>query len=220
MSKANAATVLISGLLLLSGCNRNANTAATATTPAATAAPPAAAAPAPVAAEATPTINASMTKVMSVHAQTIWDITSRAFNARGDGLVASKISARDWAQLAEAGQQLKDRALLLAAARQVTVAGPGETILGADAAGQPARIGHAWDALSAGQVQTRIDGNPAFFSQHARTLAQAGDTVVKASRIKDVRMLYGVSSGLDEVCDGCHQKVWGTDEPPPFPKSK
>jgi hypothetical protein len=199
MSKVIAATVAMSGLLLLSGTS---HVSAAAATPA-----------------GTPTVNESMTKVMSIHAQTIWDITSHAFNARGDGLVGAKISTKDWYELAKAGQALRDRATLLANARNVYVAGPGEMVLGEEAAGEPAKIGHAWDALNSGQIQARIQADPAFFAKRARILAQAGATVVKASQTRDVRALYGVSSGLDEVCDGCHQKFWGTDDPPPFPKS-
>ena len=202
MPKGKAAAGLIAGLLLLAACDRKAATA-----------------PTPPTAPPTPSINASMTKVMAVEAQTIWDITSRAFNARGDGLEASKISPQDWAALAQAGQRLRDRALLLAKAGPLTVAGSGETVMGADAVGQPSPIGHAWDAASVAQIQARIDANPPLFAQHAQTLAQAGDSLVKASQTQDVKTLHQVSSGLDEVCDGCHQPFWGTDEPPPFPKA-
>ncbi len=201
MPKGTAAIVLLSGLILLCACNRKAPSAEAATGPAA------------------PTVNASMTQVMSVQAQTIWDITSKAFNARGDGLEPSKISSQDWSQLSDAAQKLRDRAFLLAAAKSPAVAGPGETILGADAAGQTATIGHAWDAASAHQIQARIDAHPALFAQRARTLGEAMDTVVKASQTKDTAKLYEVSSGLDDTCDGCHEKFWGTDEPPPFPKA-
>ncbi len=164
----------------------------------------------------TPTVNESMTHVMSPQAQTIWDITSHAFNERGDGLVASKISPDQWTQLGNAGRQMRDRALVLAKARRITVAAPEETIMGQDAS-HPG-VKHTWDAASPKQVQALIDANPALFAQRARILAEAGDTVLKASRTKDVRPLYKVSSGLDDVCDGCHQKFWGTDEPPPFPQ--
>jgi hypothetical protein len=200
MFKDNAPIFMIAGLLLLSGCDRNDGAAEAAAIP------------------STPTINDSMTKVMSVQGQTIWDISSNAFNARGDGLVRSKVSAKDWIRVAEAGRQLGDRASVLAEARQITVSGPGEAIMGADAASQKGAIGHAWDAASAGQIQARIDANRPLFAQRARVLAQAGNDLVKASRTKDIKTLYRVSSGMDDVCDGCHKPFWGTDEPPPFPK--
>ena len=166
----------------------------------------------------TPTVNESMTKVMAPSAQTIWDITSKAFNAKGDGLDASKISAAEWAQLESAGRQLHDRALVLATAKHVKATAKGETIMGGEASGAPSKIGHDWDAASAQGVQAMIDADPALFAKRARILAEAGDTVVKAAPARDVHALYSVSSNLDEVCDGCHQKFWGTDEPPPFPK--
>ena len=74
MLKSPIAVVLTLGVLLASGCSKPA-----------------------------PTINASMTQVMQPQAQTIWDITSKAFNDKGDGLEASKITDADWAQLAKAG---------------------------------------------------------------------------------------------------------------------
>ncbi len=192
MSKQAGAILLAWGLLALWGCG-------------------------PKAAAPTPTVNESMTQVMAPNAQTIWDITSGAFNDKGDGLAASKISAKDWADLEVAGRQLRDRAQLLAEAHRVTVVGPGEVIMGEHAAGAPSPIGHEWDAASAKQVQAMIDAKPALFAQRAKVLADAGATTIKAAQAKDAAMLYGVSSNLDEVCDGCHQKFWGTDEPPPFP---
>jgi len=161
-----------------------------------------------------PTVNDSMTHVMSVHAQTIWDISSRAFNDRGDGLVAKKISANDWKQLGEAGRHLKERALLLAKAERVVVAARDEHILGEEAA-----HGGPHDAASVRQIQAMIDRDPKQFIKRAMTLAQAGENLEKAAKTHDVRGLYKVSSNLDEVCDGCHEPFWGTDEPPPVPKN-
>ena len=182
-------TALASGLLLLSGCGK----------------------------ASTPTINESMTQVMSPQTQTIWDISSRAFNDKGDGLVAEKISPTDWIRLAKAGRALRDRARLLAEAPHVTVAAPGELILGQDAAHEGVK--HTWDAASPKQVQALIDANPALFRQHLNALADAGDSILKAAHRKDIKTVYAVSSEFDETCDGCHQPFWGTDEPPPFPKT-
>jgi len=186
MLKRVAVTVLASGVLLAAGCGRK---------------PP-------------PTVNESMTQVMEPQAQTVWDITSRAYNEKGDGLEASKISAADWVKLENAGRQLRDRARELAKARKITVAAPGETIMGASAA-PPGATKQTWDAASATQIQALIDANRALFAQHAQAMAEAGDTIAKASQTKDARSLYEVSSNLDEVCDGCHKPFWGTDEPPP-----
>jgi hypothetical protein len=160
-----------------------------------------------------PTVNDSMTHVMSVHAQTIWDISSAAFNARGDGLVAKKISPSGWKQLGEAGRLLKERALLLANADHVVVAVKGEHILGEESA-----HGGPHDAASVKQIQAFIDHDPKQFRKRAMTLAEAGEALEKAAKARDIRGVYKVSSNLDEVCDGCHEPFWGTDEPPPPPK--
>jgi hypothetical protein len=160
-----------------------------------------------------PTVNDSMTHVMAVHAQTIWDISSNAFNAKGDGLDARKISAADWKKLGEAGKDLKERATLLAEAGRVVVAVKGEHILGEESA-----HGGPHDAASVKQIQAMIDRDPKQWARRAMTLAEAGASLEKAAKTKNVRGLYKVSSNLDEVCDGCHEPFWGTDMPPPVPK--
>jgi len=60
-----------------------------------------------------PTLHDSMSQVVAPQAQAIWDITNRAMDDKGapDG---SKISEKDWAQIASAGQLLKDRSDVLA----------------------------------------------------------------------------------------------------------
>lgn len=170
------------------------------------------------AAPAVPTVNNSMTQVMTVQAQTIWDISSKAFNAKGDGLVASKLTANDWKQVGEAGRLMKERAKLLATAKRVIVAGPGEHILGEEAS--TGGVKKTWDAANAKQIQALIDAQPKKFAEHAWTLVRTGESLEKAAKTRDVKTLYRVSADLDEVCDGCHQPFWGTDEPPPAPKGK
>jgi hypothetical protein len=165
----------------------------------------------------TPTVNDSMTHVMAVQAQTIWDISSKAFNYRGDGLDAKKLNADDWKKLGEAGRLMKERATLLAMAKRVIVAGPGEHIMGEEAA--HAGVKKTWDAASVKQVQALIDAKPKKFAEHAWTLVRTGADLEKAAKVRDVKTVYRVSANLDEVCDGCHQPFWGTDEPPPPPKT-
>jgi hypothetical protein len=160
-----------------------------------------------------PTINDSMTKVMSVNAQTIWDISSKAFNKRGDGLLASKVTAKDWAQLEQAGKAIGARARLLAPSpTNLVVKGRDEHILGEEFS-RGGRKGE-YDAANATQIKALINANPKLFTKKAMILADAMDSLVKASARRDVKGLYKVSSNLDELCDGCHEPFWGTDEPP------
>ena len=166
---------------------------------------------------AVPTVNDSMTHVMSVEAQTIWDISSKAFNFKGDGLDGRKITAADWRQLGEAGRRLKKRGTLLATAKRVIVAGQGEHIMGEEAS--RGGVKKTWDAANAQQIQALIDAKPKQFAQRAWTLVRTGESLEKAAGIKDVATVYKVSADLDEVCDGCHKPFWGTDEPPPPPKN-
>jgi len=165
-----------------------------------------------------PSVNDSMTKVMSTNAQTIWDISSKAFNAKGDGLVAAKVTAKDWSELAEAAKAMNARATLLASApRTLVVAGPNEQILGEEAA--HGGVKKTWDAASRRQIKALIDANPTLFAKRANILAKAMGDLAQASRTKDVKVLYRVSANLDEYCDGCHQPFWGTDDPPPVSKA-
>jgi hypothetical protein len=164
------------------------------------------------------TLNDSMTQVIAPSAQTIWDITNRATAAKGDALDASMISPTDWAELEGAGVRLRNGALMLADGHHVRVAGLGQAIMGEDAAGVRGRPPRPGDPTTAKQVQAWIDADPATFAQRARRLAQSGRTIVTASHARDVRTLYEVTSALDEVCDGCHERFWGTDEPPPLPR--
>ena len=165
-----------------------------------------------------PTINESMTQVMQPQAQIAWDIASQAFNEVGDGLVAAKLSPADWAAVAKAGTLIRDRALILADAEHVVVAGKNEPIMGEQASGVRGNIGKEWDAASPKQVQDRIDANPKLFARHAKDLARDGASLIQAAANKDADLLYKVTSGLDETCDGCHAPFWGTDEPPPVPR--
>jgi hypothetical protein len=170
----------------------------------------------PAKAAATPTVNDSMTHVMAVEAQTIWDVSSKAFNAKGDGLEARKLDAKDWAQLGAAGRRIKERATLLAKAKRVIVAGPDEHVMGEEAA--KGGVKKTWDAANAQQIQALIDARPKLFTQHAWTLARTGASLEQAAKTRDIKTVYKVSAGLDEVCDGCHKPFWGTDDPPPPPK--
>jgi hypothetical protein len=163
---------------------------------------------------APPTVNDSMTKVMSTNAQTIWDISSKAFNARGDGLVASKVTPKDWDQLGEAARAMSTRARYLAKApRLLVVAAPDEQVLGEDAS--HGGVKKTWDAASRQQIKGLINANPALFTKRATILANAMSDLAKASKTRNIKVLYRVSSNLDEYCDGCHQPFWGTDDPPP-----
>ena len=170
----------------------------------------------PAKAAATPTVNDSMTHVMAVQAQTIWDVSSKAFNAKGDGLDARKLNAHDWKQLGEAGRLMKERATLLAKAKRVIVASRDEHVMGEEAS--TGGVKKTWDAANAQQIQALIDAKPKLFSQHAWTLARTGASLEKAARTRDIKTVYKVSADLDEVCDGCHKPFWGTDDPPPPPK--
>ena len=167
------------------------------------------------------TINDSMTKIMEPNAEAIWDTMSKAYNDKGDALDASKLSEDDWKKMADASAKLRDRAKeLIDNAKNITVAASNEPILGSQAVGKVGPSGADWDAVGPETIKKRIDAKPDLFAQKAKVLFDASSKINQASVSKDVALLYSVGSEMDEVCDGCHEPFWGTDEPPPFPKAK
>jgi len=152
-----------------------------------------------------PTVHASMTQVIAPQAQTIWDITNRAYNDQGDGLDPKKISAGDWTRLETAGHQIRDGILVLAREKKRVAAEPGVKIEGEEDPAEP----------GAKQVQTYLDADPKGFAEHAKALAAAADTVAKAAHAKDAGPVFAVAGRLDSVCDGCHSRFWDPESPQP-----
>jgi len=150
-----------------------------------------------------PTVHASMTEVIAPQAQTIWDITNRAYNDTGDGLDPAKISASDWTQLQQAGRQIRERALLMAKEKKLVAAAPGVKIEGEEDPAEP----------GARQVQGYIDANPKGFAEHARELAAAAEKVETAAQARDVGPVFQIAGSLDGVCDGCHSRFWDPESP-------
>jgi hypothetical protein len=172
-----------------------------------------------VAAAAPHTINDSMAQVMEPNAEAIWDTMSKAYNDKGDALDAAKLSEEDWKKIAASSTLMKDRAQeLIDHVKDIKVTANGVPIMGEQAVGNVGPAGKDWDAVNAGTIQGRIAAKPDLFVEKARILRDAADKLNRAATTKDVALLYTVGSEMDEVCDGCHEPFWGTDQPPPFPK--
>jgi hypothetical protein len=201
MLKGSAAAITAATVLLLCGCGQQAAQNQAAEKP------------------AIPTINNTMRQVMEPRAETIWNLVSNAYNDIGDGLVGSKLSDADWSKIGESAREMKERAqILVDNADHLTVAAANEPILGSQAVGIKGNIGKTWDAASVDQIHAKIAADPKLFAQKAKVLLDSADAMARAAGTHDVALLYKESSNLDEVCDGCHEPFWGTDEPPAFPK--
>jgi cytochrome c556 len=144
-----------------------------------------------------PSVHDSMSQVVAPQAQVIWDITNRAMNEQGNP-DPSKMTDKDWTQIAGAGEQLKDRAQTLAGAKKLTVA-----VQGVKIQDETSPEGH-----SAAQVQGYIDANPKAFADHAKVLAQTGEALAAAAKAKDMAKVAEVSNSLDQVCETCHLQFW------------
>lgn len=167
------------------------------------------------------TVNDTMAQVLEPSAEAIWGTMSKAYNDKGDALDASKLSEADWKTIADASAKMRDRAHeLVDHAREVKVTASGVPVMGEQAVGQVGPAGKDWDAVNAKTIQGRIDAKPDLFVEKAKVLLDSAEKLNRAATSKDVALLYSVGSELDEVCDGCHEPFWGTDQPPPFPKSK
>jgi hypothetical protein len=185
---------IATGLLLLSGCQQKQ-----------------AAAPAH-------SINDSMAQVMEPTAQAIWDMMSKAYNDKGDALDSTKLSDADWKVIEESSAKMLARAQEMADAPKQMVVAPNEVIMGSQAVGEKSPAGADWEAVGPETVQKRIDADPGKFAEKARVLVDSADKMHRAALARDVVLLYKTGSQLDEVCDGCHEPFWGTDEPPPYPQ--
>jgi len=144
------------------------------------------------------TVHASMKDVIAPQGQALWDVTNAAMDDAGKP-DASRISEEGWAKVAEAGRRLKEHSELLARARPLIVAEPGERLQ--DEGGPGGGAG-------AGQVQAYIDRDPEGFAEHAMALAALGGQAVEAAEARDARILSGVADSLDAACESCHQRFW------------
>jgi hypothetical protein len=144
-----------------------------------------------------PTIHAAMKDVIAPQAQALWDVGNEAMDDNGNP-DAKRLSAAQWAQLATAGQKVKDMSLALAMVDRPVVVAPGATIQGE---GDP-------NSSSAKQVQGFVDANPAGFAEQARKLAAVADDFVVAAKARDAAKLGLASGNLDQVCEDCHMQYW------------
>ncbi|MBO9671544.1 MAG: hypothetical protein J7485_13615 [Sphingobium sp.] len=166
------------------------------------------------------TINETMALVMEPNAEAIWGMMSKAYNDKGDALDPAKLSDDDWKKIADSSALMNERAQeLIDHAKDVEVTANGVPIMGEQAVGQVGPAGKDWDAVNAKTIEGRIRANPDQFITKARVLLDATAKLKQAAASKNIAVLYAVGSEMDEVCDGCHEPFWGTDEPPPFPKS-
>ena len=167
--RASATLICLGALALAAGCNRTPQ----------------------------PQLHDSMAQVVVPGSTTMWDVANRAINDNAEP-DASKLTDADWANLITASQQVRDRALALAAQKHVVVADPMVKIQDEGGPG----------ASNAKDVQAFIDAKPAVFSQQAKNLAAAADGFLIAAKTKDAAKLAEVSDKLDGVCESCHLQFW------------
>lgn len=147
------------------------------------------------AAEGALTVHDAMKDVVAPQTQAIWDVGNAALDDDGNP-DASRVTAAQWQQVADAAGRLKDVSLALAMAEHPIAAAPGAKLDGEE------------NGANAAQVQRLIDANPKAFAGHARTLAAAADGLVAAASDKDVAKLADISGTIDQDCEACHVQFW------------
>lgn len=124
----------------------------------------------------------------------IWDIGNNAIDDQGQ-IDPAKLSDAKWADLAQHAGKLGDIARSMASAGRLKAA---ETADSATSEGE----------VTMGQVQTRLDANPAGFRQEASALAAHADKLALAAKGHDGKAAGDLVSALDGVCEACHLKYW------------
>jgi hypothetical protein len=146
-----------------------------------------------------PKANLQLAMLTKVNPQglALWEITNAALGGDGE-VVASKVTAAQWARLLEIGKGLEEGGRTLATGNGVIAAPPGAKLQDEGNEG----------ASTAADVQRYLDAKPAVFREHALKLQQTGAGVVAAATKHDAKRLSDLSSSLDEVCEACHVIFW------------
>jgi hypothetical protein len=148
-------------------------------------------------------LTTSMNEVVTAETQNILNVLIEALNEQAE-VDPAKLTDDDWTAMETAAVRLRDEALAMRDRDIQVVAAPGETIDGEDNPG----------ALSAADVQARIDANPDGFKTHAEVLLAEAERLVTASQERDGATLWDVSLNMDPVCTDCHQQYWYPDPAP------
>jgi hypothetical protein len=146
-----------------------------------------------------PKANLQLTMLTKVNPQglALWDITNNAQDAEGN-FDGSKVTAANWAKLAEIGHALEEAGGSLATSSGIIAAPPAAKL---QDEGNPG-------ASKAADVQRYIDAKPAVFRSHALELQKTGAAVVAAATKHDAKRLNALSNSLDGVCENCHMTFW------------
>lgn len=118
----------------------------------------------------------------------------------------ANLTESDWTAMEAAVERLRDATIALRDGSVQVVAEPGETIDGEDSPG----------ALSAADVQARIDADPASFKAHAASMLVQFERMTTAVEIRDTEVMWDAALKLDPECRACHAQFWWPDwyEPP------
>lgn len=124
----------------------------------------------------------------------IWEIGNKAMNDEG-GLDPAKLDSAKWKELAAHAATLGKAGRAMQAAAAFRAAAPGKDQV-------------AEGEVSMAAVQKLIDANPDGFRQAAGELAAFAEDLDAAAKAKDWRTAGDRISGIDQVCEACHQAFW------------
>jgi hypothetical protein len=131
------------------------------------------------------------------------NVLIEALDDRGE-VDPAKLTEERWATIAASTAALRQAGAALRDGEISVVAAPGETIEGEGTPG----------ALSAAEVQARIDADLDGFRAHAETLAGEFEALAAASEARDAGTLWNSVLDLDPLCAPCHTQYWYPETTP------
>jgi hypothetical protein len=164
--------------------------------------------PEPATPQAAPSIEASLTPVLSVKelmehiidptADFVFDAVGVDVSAKGT-VETKPVSDEDWLKVERGALQLAESTNLLKMRRPMAPAG--EEII-KPVAGKPA------PELPPAEIQAKIDKDRALWNKYADGLRDASLESLKIAKARDVNGLFDAGSKIDAACESCHLEYW------------
>lgn len=190
------AVVLLTSLVLISACQKPAETTAAAPAPS----------PPPPEYVPTATVKDLMQSVVDPNADVVWLAVTTVQSAKGTDETRPK-NDEEWTKVRHGAIALTEASnLLLVPGRHVARPGEKSETPGVE--------------LEPSEMETLINKDPAAWRKRAHGLHEAGLAALQAIDAKDADKLFEVGEQIERACEACHSQYWYPNEKiPPVPSS-
>lgn len=190
------AVVLLTSLVLISACQKPAETTAAAPAPS----------PPPPEYVPTATVKDLMQSVVDPNADVVWLAVTTVQSAKGTDETRPK-NDEEWTKVRHGAIALTEASnLLLVPGRHVARPGEKSETPGVE--------------LEPSEMETLINKDPAAWRKRAHGLHEAGLAALQAIDAKDADELFEVGEQIERACEACHSQYWYPNEKiPPVPSS-